>query len=41
MFTAFLFSMLVGLGLAENVKTGSVEAFQKSLEQNGFNVQKG
>ena len=33
--------MLIGTGLAENVKTGDVKAFQKALEQDGFTVQQG
>jgi len=36
-----LFAMLIGTGLAENVKTGDVKAFQKALEKDGFTVQKG
>jgi hypothetical protein len=36
-----LFAMLIGTGLAENVKTGDVKAFQQALEKDGFTVQKG
>jgi hypothetical protein len=36
-----LFVMLMGTGLAENVKTGDVKAFQKALEKDGFTVQQG
>lgn len=36
-----LFAMLMGTGIAENIKTGDVKAFQKALEKNGFTVQKG
>jgi hypothetical protein len=36
-----LFAMLIGTGLAQNVKTGDVEAFQQALEKDGFTVQKG
>jgi hypothetical protein len=36
-----LFAMLIGTGLAENVKTGDLKAFQKALEQDGFIVQQG
>ena len=36
-----LFAMLIGIGLAENVKTGDVNAFQKALEKDGFTVQEG
>lgn len=28
-----LFAMLIGRGLAENVKTGDLKAFQKALER--------
>ena len=38
---AVLFAMLIGTGIAENVKTGDVKAFQKALERDGFTVQKG
>ena len=38
---AVLFAMLIGTGLAENVKTGDVKAFQKALEKDGFTVQQG
>jgi hypothetical protein len=38
---AVLFTMSIGTGLAENVKTGDVKAFQKALEQDGFTVQQG
>ncbi|MDD1752772.1 MAG: hypothetical protein LUQ38_06775 [Methanotrichaceae archaeon] len=37
----FLFAILIGIGLAENVKTGDVKAFQKALEKDGFTVQQG
>ena len=37
----FLFAILIGIGLAENVKIDDVEAFQKALEKDGFTVQKG
>jgi hypothetical protein len=33
--------MLIGTGLAENVKTGEAKAFQKALEKDGFTVQEG
>jgi hypothetical protein len=33
--------MLIGTGLAQNVKTGDVEAFQKALEKDGFTVREG
>jgi hypothetical protein len=36
-----LFHTLIGSGLAQNVETGNVEAFQQALEQDGFTVQKG
>ena len=36
-----LLAMLIGIGLAENVKTGDVKAFQKALAQDGFTVQEG
>lgn len=36
-----LFAMLIGTGLAENVKTGDVKAFQQALEEDGFIVQQG
>ena len=39
--SAILFVMLIGTGLAENVKTGDVKAFQKTLEQDGLIVQQG
>jgi hypothetical protein len=35
------FFILIGTGLAENVKTGDVKAFQEALEKDGFTVQKG
>ncbi|NPV63688.1 MAG: hypothetical protein HPY61_13880 [Methanotrichaceae archaeon] len=38
---AVLFAISIGTGLAQNVKTGDVEAFQQALEQDGFTVQKG
>jgi hypothetical protein len=38
---AVLFAMLIGTGLAQNVKTGDVEAFQQALEKDGFTVQQG
>jgi hypothetical protein len=37
----FLFTILTGIGLAENVETGDVEAFKLALEQDGFIVQEG
>jgi hypothetical protein len=37
----FIFAILIGIGLAENVKIGNVKAFQKALEKNGFTVQEG
>jgi hypothetical protein len=36
-----LFAMLIGTGLAQNAKTGDVQAFQQALEKDGFTVQKG
>jgi len=38
---AILFAMLIGTGIAENIKTGDVKAFQKALEKDGFTVQQG
>jgi hypothetical protein len=38
---AVLFAILIGTGLAENVKTGDVKAFQQALEDDGFVVQQG
>ena len=37
----FLFAILIGICLAENVKTGDMKAFQQALEKDGFTVQKG
>ncbi len=37
----FIFAILIGICLAENVKIGNVKAFQKALEKNGFTVQEG
>jgi hypothetical protein len=37
----FLFATLIGIGLAENVEIGDVEAFKLALEQDGFIVQEG
>lgn len=36
-----LFARLIGTGLAQNVTTSDVDAFQKALEQDGFTVQQG
>ena len=38
---AVLFSLLIGAGLAENMKTGDVKAFKQALENDGFVVQQG
>jgi len=38
---AILFAVLIGTGIAENIKTGDVKAFQKALEKDGFTVQEG
>jgi len=38
---AVLFAMLMGTGLADNVKTGDVKAFQRALEREGFILQQG
>ena len=37
----FAFAMLIGIGFAENVEMGDVEAFKQALEQDGFTVQQG
>jgi hypothetical protein len=38
---AFILAMLIGTGLAENVKTGDVKVFKQALEKDGFTVQQG
>ena len=38
---AVLFTMLIGTGLAENMRSCDVKAFQKALEKDGFTVQEG
>jgi hypothetical protein len=40
-FLVLAFAVLIGLGLAQNVDIGDVEAFQQALEQDGFTVQEG
>jgi hypothetical protein len=37
----FMLAILIGIGLAQNAKTGNVDAFQQALETDGFTVQKG
>ncbi len=37
----FLFGILIGICLAENVKTGDMNVFQQALEKDGFTVQQG
>ncbi|MDD1757443.1 MAG: hypothetical protein LUQ22_01745 [Methanotrichaceae archaeon] len=37
----FLFTILIGIGIAENVKSGDVDAFKQALEKDGFVVQEG
>ncbi len=41
MILVFFFAILIGTSLAQNAKTGDVEAFQQALEQDGFTVQQG
>ncbi len=38
---AVLFAVLIGPGLAQNMTTGDVKAFQQALEKDGFTVQQG
>jgi hypothetical protein len=36
-----IFAILIGIGFAENMKTGDIKAFQEALEKDGFTVQSG
>ena len=41
MLCLILFVMLIGIGLAENAKTGNSDSFKQALEADGFTVQEG